>query len=82
MAITAKINESTHQAIKQMAEKTGKSIQLVLEEAVELYRREKFFEELNSQVLAVKANPQAWKEELAERKLWELTLSDGTSDNK
>ena len=80
MALTAKISKPTHQVLKLMAEKTGKPMQLVLEEAVELYRREKFFEELNSRVLAVKADPQAWKEELAERRILDSTLSDGTDD--
>ena len=82
MAITAKISELTHVALKQLSEQTGKPMQVVLDEAVEVYRREKFFEELNSKVLAVKANPQAWKEELAERKLLEGTLSDGLDDEK
>jgi predicted DNA-binding protein len=80
MAVTAKISKSTHQALKQMAEKTGKPMQLVLDEAVELYRRKQFFEELNRQVLAVKANPKVWAEELEERKLLEGTLSDGLDD--
>ena len=80
MAITAKLSKPTHLALKQMSEKTGKSMQLVLDEAVELYRREKFFEELNRGVLAVKANPQAWAKELEERKLLESTLSDGLDD--
>ena len=42
MAITAKISAPTHLALKQMAEKTGKPMQLVLDEAVELYRRDCF----------------------------------------
>lgn len=80
MAVTAKISKPTHQALKQMAEKTGKPMQLVLDEAVEHYRREKFFEELNHQVAAVKANPRAWAEELEERKLLEGSLSDDLDD--
>ena len=80
MSMTAKISKPTHQALKQMAEKTGKPMQLVLDEAVELYRREQFFEELNRQVLAVKADPKAWAEELEERKLLEGSLSDGLDD--
>lgn len=80
MSMTAKISKPTHQTLKQMAEKTGKPMQLVLDEAVELYRREKFFEDLNRQVLAVKSNPKAWAEELEERTLLEGTLSDGLDD--
>ncbi|MGK5081892.1 toxin-antitoxin system protein [Bdellovibrionota bacterium FG-1] len=82
MAVTAKISQPTHDTLKQLSEKTGKPMQLVLDEAVENYRRAKFFEELNSQVLAVKSNPKAWEEELAERKLWEGALSDESDDKK
>ena len=81
MAITAKISDPTHSTLKQISEKTGKPMQLVLDEAVELYRREKFFEELNRGVLAVKADTGAWEEELTERALFEGTLTDGLSDD-
>ena len=79
MSLTAKITEATHQALKQLSKKTGKPMQLVLEEAVELYQREKFFKELDQQVLAVKANPKACAEELKERALLETTLMDDLS---
>ncbi len=82
MALTAKISKPTHQTLKQMAEKIGKPMQVVLEEAVELYRREKFFEELNGKVLAVKSDPKAWAKELEERRILEGTLSDGLDDEK
>ena len=80
MAITAKISKPTHQVLKQIAEISGKPMQLVLDEAVELYRREKFFEELNRKVLAVKKDPKAWAKELQERSLLEASLSDGWED--
>lgn len=80
MAITAKISKPTHMTLKLISEKTGKPMQLVLDEAVELYRREKFFEELNRGVLAVKAAPLEWEAELAERAIFEGTLTDDSGD--
>ena len=80
MAVTAKISELTHVALKQLAKQTGKPMQLVLEEAVESYRRQKFFDDLDRQVLATQADPKAWDEELAERTLWEAPLADGSED--
>jgi hypothetical protein len=80
MPITAKISKPAHLTLKLIAEKTGKPMQLVLDEAVELYRREKFFEALNLEVLALKAKPQEWNEELEERKVLEGTLLDGLDD--
>ena len=81
MAITAKISEPTHIALKQLSEQTGKPMQLILEEAVESYRRQKFFDNLDRQVLATKADPKAWEEELSERRLWEATLADGSEED-
>ena len=77
MATTAKMSDQSHILLKQISEKTGKPMQLVLDEAVELYRREKFFEELNREVLATKSDSKLWREELEERALFEGTLSDG-----
>ena len=82
MSVTARISQSTHAALKQLSKKTGKPMQLVLDEAVEVYRREQFFADLNSQVLATKSNPKDWEQELAERKLWEGTLSDDSDNEK
>ena len=50
----------------------------VLEKAIERYRRQKFRDEANASYAALKANLQEWKEETAERKLWDLTNADGT----
>ena len=50
----------------------------VLEKAIERYRRQKFLDEANASYAALKANLQEWKEETAERKLWDLTNADGT----
>ena len=49
----------------------------MLERAVENYRREQFFAELDAAYARRQADPVAWEEELAERALWESTLADG-----
>ena len=52
-------------------------MQTVLDEAIEHYRREKFLDEVNEAYARLRANPQAWEDEIVERKLWEGTLMDG-----
>ncbi len=52
-------------------------MQTVLDEAIEQYRRDKFFRELDEIYLRLAADPVAWKEELAELQLWDTTLLDG-----
>ncbi len=38
---------------------------------------EQFFEDAHQAFVALRNDPQAWQEELAERQLWENTLLDG-----
>ena len=52
-------------------------MQAVLDEAVERYRRDRLLDEANAAYARLQADPDAWKEELAERQLWETTLMDG-----
>ncbi|HEU0168374.1 MAG TPA: hypothetical protein VFS62_11405 [Chloroflexota bacterium] len=47
---------------------------------MDAYRRQFFLEQLNEQFARLRADPAAWQEELAERKLWEGTLMDGLED--
>lgn len=77
MATTVKIDKATQKILKELAEKQGVSMQAVLHEAIEKYRRECFFKELSIAVERLKSDPKAWQEELDERKLWDNTLRDG-----
>ncbi len=74
---TVGISEKARQTLTELAEQTGKTVQDILDQAVEDYRRKVFFEQLNADYAALKADPQAWAEELEERRLWEATLGDG-----
>lgn len=76
-APTVRISEAAHRILKEMAEQTGQSMTEVLDKALDAYRRKVFFEQLNADYAALKADPEAWAEELAERKLWDATLVDG-----
>ena len=52
-------------------------MQAVLDEAIEQYRRNQFFQELDESYAPLRAKLGAWQEELAERQLWDSTLMDG-----
>jgi hypothetical protein len=74
---TVPISEASHQILKELAEQTGQTMMDVLDKALDAYRRKLFFEGLKEDYAALRADPEAWAEELAERKLWETTLMDG-----
>ena len=71
------ISEASHRILKELAEQTGQPMTDVLDKALDAYRRQVFFEGLKADYAALRSDPEAWAEELAERKLWEATLMDG-----
>lgn len=79
---TVPISEASHRILRELAEQTGQSMTEVLDQALDAYRRKLFFEQMNAGYAALRADPQAWAEELAERKLWETTLMDGLDPNE
>lgn len=76
-APTVPINESSQKLLAELAVQTGQSAQKVLDQALEEYRRKVFFQGLAADFAALKADPAAWAEELAERNLWDTTATDG-----
>jgi hypothetical protein len=77
---TVRVSEHTHELLRKLAAATGEPLQKVLERAVENYRREQFFAELDAAYSRLQADPVAWAEELAERAELEATLGDGLDD--
>jgi hypothetical protein len=55
----------------------GEPIQDVIEEAVENFRRQRMFELHNQAYAALKADPERWKQELEERRVWDGAVADG-----
>jgi hypothetical protein len=72
-----RISPRAKAALRTLAKQEGKPMQAVLDEAIEHYQRDKFLDEVNASFATFKSNPKAWKEELAERALWDKTLDDG-----
>jgi predicted DNA-binding protein len=77
---TVRITQRTHQVLRELAEATGKPLQQVLEEAVERYRRERFFADLHAAYERLAGNSAAWREELADRAELDGTLADGLGE--
>ena len=74
---TVRVTEHTHEVLRELAAATGRPLQQVLEEAVERYRRERFFAELHAAYERLATDPAAWQEERAERAELDGTLVDG-----
>jgi predicted transcriptional regulator len=74
---TVRVSQHTHEVLRELAAATGESLQQVLEDAVERYRRERFFADLHAAYARLRADQTAWREELAERAALDGTLADG-----
>lgn len=78
---TVRIDSSTHKMLQSLSAQTGRKMQEILGEAVELYHRKLLLDKANAAFAALKADSQAWKEEQEERAAWDVTLLDGLKDN-
>jgi predicted CopG family antitoxin len=72
---TIRIRPASHRALKEMAAMTGRSLQDVLDEAIEERRRKLYLEGVNSDYAAL--NPKARAEFEKEMAAWDVTNLDG-----
>lgn len=74
---TVRINDKSRNILRELAAREGKSMQEILEKAIETYRRQRFLEEVNAAYAALRQDPEAWATVQKERADWEVTLGDG-----
>lgn len=75
-----RIGKQAHQTLRQLAERMGESMQAVAEKAIEELRRQQMFAQADASFAEMKNDGGAWSDELAERHVWEHTLTDGLDD--
>jgi predicted transcriptional regulator len=72
-----RITEATRGRLRSLAEREERSMQAVLEDAVEAYRRQKLLEQVNAAYADLRRDESAWADVQAERAAWDRTLADG-----
>ena len=80
MATTIRISPSSHEILKEESKSSGRSMQSVLDEAIEQFRRRRFISEVNTSFAQVREDERAWGEVLEEREAWDTTNKDGLDD--
>lgn len=78
--LTIDISETTHKTLLQLAQTSGDDFVTIMDRAVENYRRYVFLVQADRAFATLKQNEGLWQEELAERKLWDLTIADGVDE--
>lgn len=71
------ISEASHKILLELASHGGEPIDVLLDKAIEEYRRIRLLDETNAAFAALRSNEGEWQEGLAERREWDTTLSDG-----
>jgi hypothetical protein len=75
-----RVSESTHETLRSLSSREGKSMQDIIDKAIEDYRRKAFLEGLSNDYRALQQNTEAWKEHMEEIALWDNTLMDGLTN--
>jgi hypothetical protein len=76
-----RISARDHERIQRLSEETGESHQDVIRRALDVYERERLLDAVNEGFGALRADPAAWSEELAERAAWDATSNDFGGDS-
>jgi predicted transcriptional regulator len=72
-----RIDERALAVLRELARRERQTVQTVLKQAIDSYRRQKFLDEANAAFAALRSHPPAWEEEQQERQIWEQTMADG-----
>jgi predicted transcriptional regulator len=75
-----RVELSTHKRLRSLAASTGETVPEIVATALEQYERKIFWERVDGEFAALRADSKAWKHELEERAAWDATLSDGLED--
>jgi hypothetical protein len=80
MTTNVRIKPQTYAKLRQLAKRAGVTMPEVLDDAIDELFRKRFIEDCNQAYARLRSNPKAWKEELEERRAWDVTLADGLED--
>jgi hypothetical protein len=77
---TIRVSEKTHHILHALAADSGVTMADIVEQALELYRRQRMFEQADAAYAALRADPKASAEWDAEIGAWDATLADGLGE--
>lgn len=80
--VTVRVPTEIRRTLQQLAVESQQSMQSVLAKAVEEYKRQWILQRTNEAYGALRGQPDLWKEEQEERRVWEATLGDDLEDDR
>ena len=79
-ATTIHVSVKTRDTLHDLARAAGIFMQEVIDQALEIYRRQQLLSAANDAYAALRTDPKAWKEVHHEREEWDATSADGLED--
>jgi hypothetical protein len=74
---TVEIGSASYDSLLQLSQTAGEPVQMVLDKAIEQYRRHVFLMRSSQAFAELRSDPELWQAELDERQLWDGAIADG-----
>ena len=75
--VMLRVSARCRDTLRELAAQTGEPMQSMADEAVELYRRRRFLEDVNAAYTPLRQNAETWREVERERSEWDAALGEG-----
>lgn len=82
MTTTIRVTVETRDLLRALARQTGLSLQELVRQALEGFRRQQLLAQTNAAYAALEQNPHAWRDLEREREEWDGTLGDGLPEER
>jgi hypothetical protein len=77
---TVRVSAHSREMLLRLTKRSGRSMQQVIEDALDEYERQQYFAEMQAGYERLRADPEAWAEYQAELEEWDAVLADGLED--
>jgi hypothetical protein len=82
MATTVRVDERLARVLRELAREERRPIGRVIEDAIQQYRKERFWQGVQEDFARLRSDPVAWKAYEDEVTLWDATASDGLENEE
>lgn len=79
---TVRVEKELHATLRELSEAEHRPIGQVIEDAVERYRKDKFWKEMREGFARLRADPVAWKQYQDEAAIWDAMSNDDLADEE
>lgn len=77
---TARILDTDHALLQELAAQTGKQHQEIIHEALQAFHRDRMLDDINTAFALLRRDDTAWREEQAERAVWDGAAADNIAN--